>query len=342
MRRFPKNVRRKEAKGHEYLYFDTGQRTDKNQPILTRLPDFRDPGFSRAVAAAQAARDKRGNAPNAYTVAMMANAFEKSPKFGKFADKTQTIYSLYLRQIRERLGIAVAADLEPSDVVFVRDEMGDRPGAANQFVRVLGALYKWGRENQKVKNDPVKDVTFFDQGEWEPWPEWLLDEALESDDATVRLAVGMLYYTAQRIGDVVRMRWTDINDGYLRWSQQKTDTDLTIPLHSALRTILAETPRSGLLIVLRDGEPWKPELLRRYLQRWARVRNQEIVAHGLRKNAVIALLEAGCSIPEAAAVSGQSFQMVEHYAKRRNKKGLATAAIHRLESKNKAGKGKPK
>lgn len=51
------------------------------------------------------------------------------------------------------------------------------------------------------------------------------------------------------------------------------------------------------------------------------------VPHGLRKNAVIALLEAGCSVAEAASVSGQSFAMVEYYAKQRDQKILSSAAV---------------
>lgn len=38
------------------------------------------------------------------------------------------------------------------------------------------------------------------------------------------------------------------------------------------------------------------------------------VPHGLRKNAVNALLEAGCTIAEVSAITGQTHQVVEHYA----------------------------
>jgi hypothetical protein len=51
----------------------------------------------------------------------------------------------------------------------------------------------------------------------------------------------------------------------------------------------------------------------------------------LRKNAVNALLEVGCSVPETAAISGQSLRVVEHYAKERNQRKLASAAILRWE-----------
>lgn len=58
-----------------------------------------------------------------------------------------------------------------------------------------------------------------------------------------------------------------------------------------------------------------------------------VVTHGLRKNAVNALLEAGCSTAETAAISGQSLGMVEHYARARNQQALGTAAVLLWERK---------
>jgi integrase len=341
--KLPKYVRRKMAKGKLYLYFDTGQVNEVGKPILKALPGINDAGFGRAVGMAREARERRESVSTELTVAGLASLYEKSPKFVSLAAKTRESYSLYLRQIRERLGIAVAKELLPSDVTFVRDSMADRPSAANQLVRTLGALYKWGRGNNYVTNHPTKDVETFDPaGEHEPWPDWLIEKALEADDPIVRTGVGLLYFTAQRIGDVTRMRWTDIRDGAIHLETEKTHNSLVIPIHSRLQAILADAPREAVTIMLRAGKPWKPELLRRHLQRWASGHKVHIVAHGLRKSAVNALLEAGCSVAETAAISGQTLQMVEHYAKRRNKTKLASAAILRWEGQNKSGNGKQK
>jgi hypothetical protein len=45
------------------------------------------------------------------------------------------------------------------------------------------------------------------------------------------------------------------------------------------------------------------------------IREEGLVFHGLRKSAVVMLLEAGATEGEVAAVTGQSMQMVAHYAK---------------------------
>jgi len=48
------------------------------------------------------------------------------------------------------------------------------------------------------------------------------------------------------------------------------------------------------------------------------IRRRRFVFHGLRKSAVVFLLEAGCSDAETASITGQSRRIVEHYAKQVN------------------------
>jgi hypothetical protein len=53
---------------------------------------------------------------------------------------------------------------------------------------------------------------------------------------------------------------------------------------------------------------------------------------GLRKSAVVTLLEAGCTTAEVQAITGQSMQMVEHYTKQVSQKKLAASAILKWEN----------
>jgi hypothetical protein len=57
-----------------------------------------------------------------------------------------------------------------------------------------------------------------------------------------------------------------------------------------------------------------------------------LVFHGLRKSAVVFLLKAGCMDAEVSAITGQSRQMVEHYARQVNQEKLAAAALLEWES----------
>ncbi len=57
-----------------------------------------------------------------------------------------------------------------------------------------------------------------------------------------------------------------------------------------------------------------------------------LVFHGLRKSAVVMLLEAGCTTAEVASITGQSYEMVEQYAKQVSQRKLAAAAIAKWEN----------
>lgn len=81
-----------------------------------------------------------------------------------------------------------------------------------------------------------------------------------------------------------------------------------------------------------NGKPWSEDGIRKRLQKWAARRGYKVVPHGLRKNAVNTLLEVGCTVAEVSSITGQSLQMVEHYAKQINKRRLAKSAIGRWEN----------
>jgi integrase len=93
-----------------------------------------------------------------------------------------------------------------------------------------------------------------------------------------RMAFDLLYYTAQRIGDVARMRRDNINgdDPYVK--QQKTGAELRIPVHPALRRSLNAYGIRGQHLVGRiDGKPISADTLRTLFMEAARL--------GFRQNA---------------------------------------------------------
>ena len=74
------------------------------------------------------------------------------------------------------------------------------------------------------------------------------------------------------------------------------------------------------------GKPLQPDTLRLRIQEAV---GSQYVPHGLRKNAVNALLECGCTSAETASITGQTLQIVEHYAKRVNNRKLAKKAMQK-------------
>ena len=73
---------------------------------------------------------------------------------------------------------------------------------------------------------------------------------------------------------------------------------------------------------------WGAELNREIMKE---MRERRFVFHGLRKSAVVTLLEAGATDAEVAAITGQLREMVAHYSRQVNQRKLAAAAILKWE-----------
>ncbi len=321
------------AKGRTYVYFDTGVDRPNGGRIFARLPDLKTPQFGGAYAAQLGARTRRENARTVLTLAGLVDLYQRSPRYRALAGNTKSIYDTYHNRLMAELTPAApAGEITRRDLMAVMDKMADKPAAANMMIRAAGALFAWAVDREHLTANPAKDIEQFEIGEHQPWPQHLIDAALVDQDDVVRVAVALLYFTSQRIGDALAMRWADRRDGAIHVTQQKTGKALVVREHQRLTTILAGAPKRGLTILTnRYGRPYSVSAVRMRLQKWAAARGACVVPHGLRKSAVSALLEAGCSVAETAAISGQSLQMIEHYAKQRDSAALGKAAILRWE-----------
>lgn len=330
------NVKWVRAHGRDYAYFNTGKKKD-GRPVYARLPDPAAPQFHATYASYLAARNRQ--AAVQYTVGEMAHEFEKSAAFAAKAANTRRLYALQLKKIRHFWGSFPVDSLTPANVREVLESAGWKSGTQNTVIATLGTLYTWGRKNAKTSGEPTKDIERPKGGSHDPWPDDILNAGLAAEDETIRLAVHLLYFTGVRIGDAVRLRWGDVRDGEIVVTPEKTkrfEKTLHIPLAGELETTLAQAPRKGMRIL----HGLTHYQLRERLQAFTRQLGVETVPHGLRKNAVNSLLLAGCSIAEVAAITGQTYQIVEHYAAKINRRRLAGAAILKLDQdrSNKAGK----
>lgn len=333
------HVKLVKAKGKEYPYFNTGQKRASGATIYARLPQLASPDFWGAYAAQKAARTKRAKG-TAYTIRDLCRDYERSKFFTAKAANTQTLYGLTIKRILATLGDYPVDDLQKDDLDLVLENDQTGPGAHNIFIAVLGVLYRYGRRKGVTKLRPTEDLEKMETGEHEAWPEALVEAGLTAEHDRTRLAIHLLFFTGQRIGDVCKMRWSDIRGDIIHVVQQKTGKALSIPLLSELRAELDRTPKRGFTIITNyQGQSMTDQVIRRELKKFGEQHGHEVVPHGLRKNAVIAFLEAGCTIAETAAITGQTFAMVEYYSRQVDQKRLASAAILKLE--NKRGTGKP-
>jgi len=155
----------------------------------------------------------------------------------------------------------------------------------------------------------------------EPWPRDMLDAYRDSCllGSRERLVMELCLGTGQRIGDVLEMRWSDIQDGAFAIRQNKTGKELWVPILPELNAALDAASRHSVFILTneRGTNRW---CYRGASQAVRKIREQvgalDFDVHSWRYNAACELLEAGCSDDLIAAVTGQSPAMVLHYTKK--------------------------
>jgi len=239
------------------------------------------------------------------------------------------------------LGHRLAAEIRSADVLKLRDELAVERSAPNETVASLSAMFSWSIPRDWRDTNPCKGIPRVAKGDaFAPWPDDKIELLNAYAPRPIYWAAMLALFTGQRRGDVLRMMWRDIDQqGLILVRQGKTGKRLWIPLHSRLREILAEIPRSSTHILTSAlGRPWKEFGFSTAWQRTlgakdlAATREAGLVFHGLRKSAAVKLAEAGCTDAEIAAITGQTRQMVEHYTKGIDQKRLALAAMRKWEA----------
>lgn len=320
----------------KYAYFRRDGKT-----VRLPNPDTREflPRYERLLAQFDAETPVTG----AGTVGAVIKEYRASPEYRtKLSANSKTSYESYLKHIVGMFGKHQIKEIEIQHVYQMRDLLAvkvnkagvetDSPGRANLAVAVLGAVMVFAIKRRHRTDNPCKDVDRLEMGEHQPWEQDAIAGAIKKAGPMLRLAISLLLYTGQRIGDVCAITYSAIKDGRIDVVQQKTGKVLSIPIHRELWAAIDAVPREGLhLIHQPGGKPFTTQTLRNHLAKLA----PDSTPHGLRKNAVNMLLEAGCSTAEVQAITGQSPEMVAHYAKGVDQKSLSGAAILKWEQKAK-------
>jgi integrase len=228
------------------------------------------------------------------------------------------------------------AALEPKHVLALRDKVRVDAGCGEQshpmsivHAELVGAARLASRQSLRAREEAQWERLY------EPWPWEAINILREAAPVELWWVTALALFTGQRQGDVLQMKWSDVRDGVVSVIQEKTGVRVWVPIHRTLAKILAEVPRRSIYIATNShGAPWTQDGFRTSWGR--RLERMELpgrlVFHGLRKSAVVMLLEAGCTTAEVASITGQSFEMVEHYAKQVSQRKLAAAAIAKWES----------
>lgn len=338
----PKGVRSvKSAGGRTYYY---------HRATGARLPD--DPSSPEFVAAIEAAKAGQADPVRAGTIAALIREYRLSPAYRKLGRDTQVYYDRMLEYLHPYLQGPIH-ELRRRHIIKLRDSISVKKGdsTANHFVSVVSVLMRHAIRMEYRESNPCQEIDRVKGGSYARWSDAALAYAMTPGNLPeqFRRAVVLGIYTGQRAGDLRRMRWDAIRDGGIQVRQAKTAAELWIPIHPELAAELKTWGRDAVTILTTSrGTPWGERSFNVAVSREFRRLDDKtgervhivlagLAFHGIRKAAAARLAEAGCSTKEIASVTGhRSLQMVEHYTRQAEQRTLATAAIIRLGSRNKA------
>lgn len=241
-------------------------------------------------------------------------------------------------------------DAPTSAFVQLRDAWADRPGAADNLMKAVRAMYDYampprdiighnpaagiGKLNKKAKGELTGAI---------PWTAQDINafRARHAKGTTAHLWLTLQAFTACRIGDAIwigRGQEKNINGQlWLEYQPRKKDSELVSmpmlpPLIEATR---ASTVVGSSYILSVDGVPYKStEALRNRIKKWcAQAGLENRSSHGVRKAMAAVMAEAGSSQHQIMAVMSHSqARTSEVYTKGVERRLLASEGLQALKA----------
>ena len=273
------------------------------------------------------------------TLSWLCGQYYKSGEYQQLNPRTRKVRENILSKFCRDHGDRSYKQLEPSKVRKIRDGMADCPEAANGLIKALRQLYGFAVEYDLARDNPAAAVKYLKPKNKDGVHAWTLGEIEKFEEhhpigTKARLALALLLYTAQRRGDVIKLGRQMVRDGWLTFTQEKTNQRMEIPIVAHLQEIIDVSPTGDLTyIVTQFNKPFSSA----GFGNWFRKRCDEAglshcSAHGLRKAAAAKMADSGCTTQEIMAVTGHtSIKEVERYTRSADQKRRAEQAMQKVK-----------
>jgi integrase len=279
------------------------------------------------------------------TFAAVIRAYLTSPKFDSLSQSTRAGYRylLGLAEQPETLGAYHVDVIRPSLVQAFLDGLADRPALQKNAKVALKALERWATVRDLLPW-PITTGTEAPGGDggYEPWTDEQVLRAERYAMPHLARVITLGSNTGQRGSDLVKMRWSDIEEyqGHpgINVVQKKTGLPIWIPFTPELTRAIATWERRPTFLLLKEGG--LPFTRHQLSDQWTYERDMNpalaplkaagCVIHGLRATAVVRLRRAGASALQISDMVGMSEQMVNRYCRKSVQRENAIAAVHYL------------
>ncbi|WP_319499289.1 tyrosine-type recombinase/integrase [uncultured Cohaesibacter sp.] len=272
-------------------------------------------------------------------------ALEKKVKAGLHSEATLVQRRSLLSRLIVNYG-KYSKDMPSSYVVRIRDEMAETPGAADNMVKSIRAMYSWANETGFCKVNPAKGVEKINHKRNAGAVPWTIDDLKQFRErhpkgTNAYLCLTLLMFTACRISDAVALgRQNEFEENGIRWigwqPKKEGSAYVEIPMLPPLYEATRAAKVQGLAYLLTDhGRPFKSEkALGNRFRKWCdQARLEHLSAHGIRKATGHLLAKAGCTQYQIMAIQGHTqAKTSEVYTKGVERRRLAADAMDNLRT----------
>jgi integrase len=329
------NTIRRYRKDGSFVLYRYHRKTGRPLPGEPGTPEFID----SFAAAEKTLRDRTKG-----TISDLIRRFESSPLFENMAETTRKEYRRKFKVLDREWGDGpVSSFTEPTFRTMVldwRDKIAKHTRReADNLVSALARLGSWAYDRGEIDRnilDKVKRVYSSDRTDM-LWLPAHVAAFTKVAGAELYAALMLAMHTGQRQGDLLRLPWSAYDGERITLRQSKGGKLVSIKCTAALRAVLDCMQKRGpLILTTSSGRAWKK---RWFNDCWsdacAKAGIHDLHFHDLRGTAITMLAEAGCTVPEIAAVTGHTLKHVNHiletYLSRTRM--LSDAAIIKLENR---------
>lgn len=300
------------------------------------------PEFLESYTAAE--RSMRQRATD--TISAWIRNFEETEEYRNFEASTKKEYVRKFKTLERKWG-SVPIELTTAkgfrrDVLDWRDGIAKRaPREADNLVSALARVLVYAVDRGEIAANTLANIkrAYHSRRSDKIWLPEHVDAFAKSAPAEMCYALMLAMHTGQRQGDLRKLPWSAYDGTRITLKQGKGKVEVSIKCTKALKQMLdGMTKRGPLVLTTATGRAWKKRYFGECWQDASeKAKITDLHFHDLRGTAVTMLAEAGCTVPEIAAVTGHSLahaqRILDVYLART--RTLADAAIMKLERRAK-------
>jgi integrase len=258
--------------------------------------------------------------------------YRASTHYKDLADTTRRRWSPWLDRIADYFGeLRIAQFDRPEKIRPIirrwRNQWADKPRTADYGLQVLSRVLSHAVDPLgQIAGNPCEGIKHLYNSDRSEiiWTAADITALKKTCSADVAHAVDLASHTGLRLGDLLRLSWSHVNEDenaiIFATGKSRGRREAIIPLYDGLREVLARIPRrSPTILTNRRRRPWTPNGFGTAFNRAkidAGMHDRDLHFHDLRGTAATKFYLAGLSIRVIAEILAWSEDQVEKIVRR--------------------------